>query len=614
MARPAAKPAAKSATLAAALDGINKDFGDGAIMRMGENTAIPVHAISTGIKQLDLALGVGGLPLGRMVEIFGPESCMAWDTFIQYEITGTNGKRKNHKGGTIENLYYRFHGQRRPGRRGRPPVVDSTDTFSAPCMNDEGRIFQNRIVDVVDTGRKPVIQVQTATGITLRATAEHKFFTGSGYKMLGDLSPGDQVWIHNQTPFMVLPEDRSVSPRPTVMVKHHPNGHDKFVGPYKYRKLQRSHIAYEAVLNGLDYEVYVQRLNAGDLDGLSFLEPGLHIHHIDEDWTNDDPANLLPITPRAHGLHHSLENHNNLRYMVVPDEIVALTPCGDQHTYDIRMESPHNNYIANGVVVHNSGKSTLAMHVIAEAQRQGLTCAYIDAEYAMDPVYARALHVNVDDLLIAQPNYGEQGLEIIDRLASTGEVSVIVVDSVATLTPRAEIEGEYGDAHVGLHARMMSQALRKLTGVCANNNVMVLWINQIREKVGVIYGSPEVTPGGRALKFYSSVRLDVRRKETIKTDGDATANRTRVKVVKNKVAPPYKECEFDIEFGTGVDQLGGLIDVAVDLGVLNKSGGWYATTDGEKLGNGKANAKQALRDDPDLLAAITEGVEKAWKS
>ena len=258
----------------------------------------------------------------------------------------------------------------------------------------------------------------------------------------------------------------------------------------------------------------------------------------------------------------------------------------------------------------SSGKSTLAMHAVAEAQKQGLRCAYIDAEYAMDPIYARALGVDIDKMLIAQPDNGEQGLTILQKLAESGAVKVIVVDSVATLTPRAEIEGEMGDSHVGLQARMMSQALRKLTGVCARNDVLVIWINQLREKIGVMYGSPEVTPGGRALKFYSSVRLDVRRIESVKIDGEIVANRTRVKVVKNKVAPPFKQAEFDIEFGRGAAKEGILLDLATEVGAIKKSGAWYATVEGEQIGQGREKAKESLRTNPELYAQI----ETAYKA
>ncbi len=257
----------------------------------------------------------------------------------------------------------------------------------------------------------------------------------------------------------------------------------------------------------------------------------------------------------------------------------------------------------------SSGKSTLALHVVAEAQRNGGACAYIDAEHAMDPTYAKAIGVDIDELLISQPDTGEQALEITDMLIRSGGLDVIVIDSVAALTPRAEIEGEMGDAHVGLQARLMSQALRKLTASLSKSGTVAIFINQLREKVGVIYGSSEVTPGGRALKFYSSVRLDIRRIESIKDGPDAVGNRTRVKVVKNKIAPPFKQAEFDIMYGTGISREGSLLDVAVDLGIVRKAGAWF-TYESEQLGQGRENVKQYLRDTPELMVEIYERIKE----
>jgi recombination protein RecA len=251
----------------------------------------------------------------------------------------------------------------------------------------------------------------------------------------------------------------------------------------------------------------------------------------------------------------------------------------------------------------SSGKSTLAMHVVAEAQRNGGICAYVDAEHAMDPIYAGAIGVNVDELLISQPDTGEQALEIADMLIRSGAIDVLVIDSVAALTPRAEIEGEMGDTHVGLQARLMSQALRKLTGTLSRTNTICVFINQLREKIGVMFGSPETTPGGRALKFYSSVRLDIRRIESIKDGVEVVGNRTRVKVVKNKCAPPFRQAEFDIMYGKGISREGSVIDVGVDMGIVKKSGAWY-TYEGEQLGQGKENAKQFLIDNPELMVTI----------
>ncbi len=257
----------------------------------------------------------------------------------------------------------------------------------------------------------------------------------------------------------------------------------------------------------------------------------------------------------------------------------------------------------------SSGKSTLAMHVVAEAQRNGGICAYIDAEHAMDPTYARAIGVDVDELLISQPDTGEQALEISDMLIRSGAIDVLVVDSVAALTPRAEIEGEMGDTHVGLQARLMSQALRKLTATLNRTSTIAVFINQLREKIGVVYGPSEVTPGGRALKFYSSVRLDIRRIESIKDGGEIVGNRVRVKVAKNKCSAPFRQCEFDIGFGKGISREGSLLDVGVDVGFVKKSGAWY-TYDGEQLGQGRENAKTFLAENPEIMVELSERILK----
>ncbi len=251
----------------------------------------------------------------------------------------------------------------------------------------------------------------------------------------------------------------------------------------------------------------------------------------------------------------------------------------------------------------SSGKTTVALHIAAEAQKLGGEAAFIDAEHALDPVYAQALGVNIDDLIVAQPDTGEQALEITEQLVRSGAIDVIVIDSVAALVPKQEIEGLMGDAHVGLQARLMSQALRKLAGIINKSNTTAIFINQLREKVGVMFGNPETTAGGRALKYYASVRMDVRRMETIKGDGNMVGNRTKVKVVKNKVAPPFKEAEFDIIYGEGISKEGNILDVAVDLDIVQKAGSWFSYK-GDKLGQGREGVKKILAENPELCAEI----------
>ncbi len=259
----------------------------------------------------------------------------------------------------------------------------------------------------------------------------------------------------------------------------------------------------------------------------------------------------------------------------------------------------------------SSGKTTVALHMIAEVQKRGGIAGFIDAEHALDPVYARASGVDIDNLYISQPDFGEQALEITETFVRSGAVDIIIVDSVAALVPKAEIDGDMGDSHVGLQARLMSQALRKLTAIISKTNCIVVFINQLREKVGVMFGNPETTTGGRALKFYSSVRMDVRRIETLKQSGEMVGNRARVKVVKNKVAPPFKEAEFDIMFGQGISREGDVLDLAAELGVIVKSGAWYAYKD-DKIGQGRENAKMTLKNHPEMLEEVENAVREHY--
>ncbi|EME36836.1 recombinase RecA [Kocuria palustris] len=253
----------------------------------------------------------------------------------------------------------------------------------------------------------------------------------------------------------------------------------------------------------------------------------------------------------------------------------------------------------------SSGKTTVALHAVASVQRAGGIAAFIDAEHALDPVYAQKLGVDIDNLLVSQPDTGEQALEIMDMLVGSGSIDIVVVDSVAALVPKAEIEGEMGDSHVGLQARLMSQALRKITGRLSNSNTTAIFINQLREKIGVMFGSPETTTGGKALKFYASVRVDVRRIETLKDGANPVGNRTRAKIVKNKMAPPFKQAEFDILYGQGISTEGGLIDLGVEQGIVKKSGAWY-TYEGDQLGQGKENSRRFLKDNPELAEEIEQ--------
>ena len=309
------------------------------------------------------------------------------------------------------------------------------------------------------------------------------------------------------------------------------------------------------------------------------------------------------LSPGATALVAHLQHLAEAKYTY--EAVVAVEDGGLQPTFDIVVPGTHS-FTANGVLSHNT---SLTLHCIANAQRAGGIAAFIDAEHALDPDYAKKLGVDTDALLVSQPDTGEQALEIADTLIRSGALDIIVIDSVAALVPRAEIEGEMGDSHVGLQARLMSQALRKIAGALSNSNTTAIFINQLREKIGVMFGSPETTTGGKALKFYASVRLDIRRIETLKDGTEAVGNRTRVKVVKNKVSPPFKQAEFDILYGIGISREGGLIDMGVEHGFVRKSGAWY-TYDGDQLGQGKENARAFLRDNPDLSDELEKKIKE----
>jgi protein RecA len=318
------------------------------------------------------------------------------------------------------------------------------------------------------------------------------------------------------------------------------------------------------------------------------------------EWFDQRAADLSEVT-RAFVEHLRQLSTAQLTY----ERVVAVEDAGLQPTFDVMVPGSHT-FLANGILSHNT---TVALHAVANAQKAGGIAAFIDAEHALDPEYAKALGVDTDELLVSQPDTGEQALEIADTLIRSGAIDIIVIDSVAALVPRAEIEGEMGDSHVGLQARLMSQALRKIAGALNHSKTTAIFINQLREKIGVLFGSPETTTGGKALKFYASVRLDIRRIETLKDGTDAVGNRTRIKVVKNKLAPPFRQAELDILYGEGISREGGLIDMGVEHGFVRKSGAWY-TYEGDQLGQGKENARKFLRDNPDLADEIEKKIKE----
>jgi protein RecA len=606
------RKALESATLE-----IEKKFGRGSIMRYDDGAFPDIPVISTGNIQLDEAVGVWGYPRGRITEIYGPESCLDKDTHIQYSIWSKNGKIQNHKGGTIKRLYERFHGIKRGGKGFYQRKVTEDSDFYVSSINEENCVFSNKIANVVFTGRKQCYLVRSVGGKEIVCTKDHKFFDGEKYVPLGDLFVGSNVFVHNNK--CNVKKHKSIR-YSEVFLKRHPGGRKKIVtandrrGNKKYSyirfRVRKSHLLVEADKNGYSYKDYVDLLNSDKPIGDLWTVPeDMDVHHVDGNCKNDVLENLQVISKSDHYRHHSLENHNNLRFVANEDFIESIVTVGWRDTYDIKCFVPYNNFVANGFVVHNSGKTTLAIHAVAEAQKAGGVAAFIDAEHALDPQYARNLGVKMEELWISQPDSGEQALEIAESLIRSGGVDIIVVDSVAALTPQAEIDGEMGDSHMGLQARLMSQALRKLNGIIKKTNTVLIFINQIRMKIGVMFGNPETTTGGRALKFYTSIRLEIRRIESIDRGQESIGNRVRVKVVKNKVAPPFRKIEISIIFGKGVDKYRSLLDTAVRKEIINKSGSWYSFSD-ERMGQGADNASVWLEENPEKAVKIEKIIRK----
>jgi recombination protein RecA len=593
-----------------AAEALEKTHGEGSIMRVGSRKIVPIDVIPTQIFELDhYVIGAGGFPRGRIVEVYGPEACLDGDSFIQYSIRTKEGRRQNQKGGTIRRLFQRFNSIPTKGKGYYQRACTKDAVFFATSINEEGRVFQNRVLGVFYAGDKPCFKLTTQSGRAILASADHKFFVGNKYVELGSLQVGDTLYIHNNTRFKC--GDNTERPyRKDLLVKHHPVAGTKVIeGKYTYHRIAQSRATVEAEMNGMSLDAYVALLNAGDIEGIRVLSREDHVHHIDENPSNDALSNLVVIIGEEHNRLHATLNHNYLRFTAVPDSVASVEYAGVRDTYDIRMAAPFNNYVANEFIVHNSGKTTIALQVVANVQQGGGTAAYIDAEHALDLNYAQSLGVETNDVFLSQPDNGEQALEIADGLIETGMVDIVVVDSVAALIPAAELNGEMTDQFMGLQARLMGKAMRKLAGKVRRTGTCLVFINQIREKIGVQFGSPETTPGGRALKFAASLRLDVRRTEQVK-DGEAIVGaKTKFKAAKNKIAAPLRECSVDLLYGTGFDKAGSLVAAGLKYGVVEKSGSWYNVF-GDRIGQGALNAAQTVRSSPELFTKIAAAILK----
>lgn len=603
-----------------AMKNLRKKFGDETVSWVSDVQTSRRDIISTTSLNIDAALGIGGIARGRIYEFYGANACLDSETNIPYRVVSKSGKIQNMKGGTISRLYERFHGLEHDGDgRGyykRPQTEDSD--FYALSMDEDGMVFTNKIVDVVSTGVKECFEVRTASGVSVVATKDHKFFTGSKYLPLEDLKVGCSLMVNNGTWNMYgKPNEYKASKyRKFWYVKEHPVAGEKVITEkssgkkYAYKRLAQSRAVIEADMNSMSPEEYRGRLNDGALEGLSFLSREMHVHHIDENFTNNSLDNLVVLDNSAHTSLHSSEKKFGPK--VVEDFVESIVSVGERQTYDIKMSAPYNNYIANGIVVHNSGKTTLALLVIKEAIAQGHRALFIDAEHTLDPRLLDSMGIDNDKIVVTRGYTGEDNLDIAESLIATGEFAVCVIDSISALQPAAEANLEsFSDNTVGLQPRLMSRMCRTFTSLVSRTNTALILINQIRANIGG-YGNPETVSGGNAIQHHVSGRIritggGVKSRQLKDAKGLVVGHRMGIEITKNKLSAPFRSAEIELIYGQGFNTTGEILDLGVDMGYIDQAGAFFKVND-EVIGQGRAkamaelDANTALRED--LLAKI----------
>lgn len=592
-------------------DDLNKSFGDSSVMRLSEGALSKIdHWVTSRSIVVDSVLRAGRpdgsslVPFGRQMEISGPEDCLDGETFIQYETRRPDGPRINHKGGTLEKLYRRFHGMALPGKGGA--LLKGPREFFAPSMNDEGRIFQNRIVDVVDAGLKDLYEVVTVSGATLLATAEHKFFVGTGYRPLSDLDDGSVVFLHNCTPYRKDLDQLSGSSveRPQVYVKEHPIAGVKIIAnKYRYHRLARSRAMIEASMNDLSFEEYIGRLNDGCLEGLLFLRSDQHVHHQDENYLNDDLDNLVVLDRPEHTRQHAIENHNNLRFTVVQDVVESIRSVGQRQAFDLKMDGPYNNYVANGLVVHNSGKTTLCAQIAAETQAQGGLVLVTDTEEKIAEDYWRALGVDTSKILYIRANdleavFNKQYMAMqIARNAVSDRKVLLIWDSLGGTAGAEMIDPDSEESPMeqaqkfGMRqAKVISDGMSLVNTIVSKTRVCYLFTNHEYQKIGVVYGNKRETRGGGKPKYFATVRLQLTPVGRIKEKDDFSAHereigkQIRVKALKNHMGGMLLERDAIIVTGRGFVDSYTVFEMAKRLQLITGKG-WstWKTPTGEEV-------------------------------
>lgn len=579
---------------------------------LGRPTVGSLVITSTGSIQLDQAMKIGGTALGKIIEIFGEESCLSKDTHINFT-TENNGKVGNRKGETIQRLYERFNKEPFTVKQG-VHLMDLGADYYVLSKGANDALIRNKVLGVVKTGIKPLYEVLTSKGFRIKATAEHKFCTPLGYIPLSNLQVGDEVLVHSNRRVHVA---TFPTWRKDVVVKYHPTNRikvikDRLTGVlYPYKRIQLSWLHYEASLNNLSVGEWRKLLNTEgiDLSKYKFIPENLHIHHEDENYLNNEIDNLKLIYPASHGKLHIKDRLKNLSFIADEDIVVSIEPKGEEETFDIKCGYPFNNFVANNFIVHNSGKSTITLHQIAEYQKAfpNKKVALFDYEHSFDETYARAIGIDVDNLLFYQPDTQEAGYDMILDLISKDVLSCAVIDSQTAAVPKVILDGEMSDANIALQARNNSKFCLKVKGQLSIHSTSLFIVSQTRNTIGGM-GDPNITTGGKAIKFYADARWKVWKMN----DKEKEQNKTTVDVIKSKVGKPWGQAKFNIKWGVGISMEDEVLEYAVEFNIIKKAGSWYSYGE-TKLGQGAEGVVDILQDNFELLEEIKYKVMRALR-
>lgn len=559
----------KISPLQSKLAELNKTYGANTVIMLNDKLQGEYDIISTGSIAFDFGvLGIGGMARGKLYELRGWEGCLAKDTYVKFIVINPETQKvQDCKGSTIENLYKRFHKLKKYGNYEK--TLNSN--FYVTSVNEDNKIIRNLIADVVKTGEKECFEVTSKTGFKLKATKDHKFFNGIDYVPLEKLNIGDCIYIHNNTPYKYDSLAKRICNK-EIPVNSYYKGKRTYNGKTYYRATIH-HITFEAYKNGVSVEDYINILNNSKVypTNLWRVPSGFEIHHKNENVLDNSIENLELLSKFEHAKLHALKRHNNLRFIAVKDEILSINSVGVEETYDIKCFQPYNNFIANGFVVHNSGKTTICGHLCAEAQKKNLQVLYIDGEYALDKDYFAMLGVDVDKLIINQPNDGIEGFTVALELIKTGEIGLVIIDSDSSLLPKDSLDNEVGASNMGKKAKLNSDVYPKLKIALSQTNTCVIVTSQYREKMGVMFGDPKTTQGGKALGFYADTIIELSKKLK-KEDDEVVANIVTMKTIKNKTYNPFKKADADILYGVGIDKIGEILKLGTEKEIFKKWG------------------------------------------